>query len=330
VSAAAARLARACWLPAAALAAGPGQLAEPAPPAASATSLGAARPVDAAFAGVLRAPTTSGPSILLPSAASTDDAVADRHVYDRLLEEDPNAARLLIERIKLDSLVARAAQAWGVTVDDAVLAALVAEQEQQRRGEIEKLQPRRPTAFADHLYRTAGMTLAEYQQWLRTNLARNLYRGYVLRYAALRADRVEVRYIAHSDPSVLEDIATRVRQGADFATLAIRHTEDDNRQDGGLLPPFGRGFDHPVAEAAFELQPGELSPVFSRQADGSTRHYLVYCLRRIEGRDVPFAAVRDEIHRDSLSRDLKGAEYRAAAALLEDAVDVLGAAPTRR
>jgi len=270
------------------------------------------------------------PEILLPSSDTTDDVVATvgdlsihkRHVYEHLLKTEPAAPRRLIDVIVLDAQVAHAARRWGITLDSETVERKAAEQEKQLRTEVQRQLGVKVT-LGHYLERQFGMGEEEYSQWLRTKIIRELYRQYVLRFAALREERVEVRYIVNSDPDILRDVADRVRQGASFATLAIRHTEDANRMDGGLLPPFGRGFDHPVAEVAFGLSPGELSDVFVREVQGSKRYYLVYCLRRIPSRDVEFSAVRDELTRDIENRPLAGMEFRAASMSLKAALESL-------
>jgi parvulin-like peptidyl-prolyl isomerase len=151
-----------------------------------------------------------------------------------------------------------------------------------------------------------------------------------MRYAALRADRVEVRYVVNSDREVLDDIATKTRQGASFATLALRHTEDANKLDRGLLPAFGRSFDHPVTEVAFELDVGQLSDIFIRESQGSKRYYLVYCLRKIPGRDVPYADVKAELDREIETHPLTAIEFRAAAMCLKARTETLNSGPPKR
>lgn len=270
------------------------------------------------------------PAQLLPSTDSADDVVAQvgeveirkRHVYEYLAETEPKIPQDVIEILLLDALVARAAELWGIGLEEDFLLRKAEEQQSKLRAGVERELGARLT-FARYLQRQFGMSVEEHARWLRTNLTRGYYREYVLRFAALRADRVEVRYIVHADRKVLEDVADKVRQGASFATLAIRHTEDDNRMDGGLLPPFGVGFDHPVADVGFRLSVGELSEIFMREAQGSKRYYLVYCLRRIPGRDVEFAAVRQELSREIENRplDSNSMEYRAAALALEAAME---------
>ncbi len=272
----------------------------------------------------------TGPEILLPAGDSDDDVVVrsgglvvhKRHVFDRLLEEEPGGVRVLLERMQLDAIVARAAREWGIEVQPDEIEALVSASERTLRDEVQSEFGGRVT-FAGYLDRRWGMNEQEYHRWLTVSRVREFYRGYALRYAALREDRVEVRYIVHSDLDLLTELAARVRQGADFATLAIRHTEGANRLDGGKLPAFGRGFEHPVADVAFLLEPGQVSDVFEREIDGSKRYYLVYCLARIPGRDVPFAQVKEELRADILARDLSPAEFAAASTQLRQAMRAL-------
>ena len=270
------------------------------------------------------------PEALLPDQDSEDDVVArvgdvaihKRHLYEYLSLNEPAAPRQILDVITLDAQVARAARAWGVQLDEAEVAEMATEQESSLREEVLRQLAGR-VSFGGYLRRQFGMGEAEYSRWLRTKIVRELYRQYVLRFAAMREDRVAVRYIVNSDPTVLEEVSRRVAQGASFATLAIRHTEDENRMDGGSLPPFGAGFDHPVAEVALELAPGELSEIFLRESQGSARYYLVYCLRRIEGRDVAFVDVAEELRRAIDEQPLSPTEFRAASMSLQAAMESL-------
>jgi parvulin-like peptidyl-prolyl isomerase len=325
--------------------AGPGaaRRAAPAPeagaaPAATEPSGVAAAAVPAALAAP-PAPASSAidPEVLLPAADSTDDVVArvgdiaihERHVYEHLLKTEPAAPRKLVEVMVLDAQVAQAARLWGISLDGPEVERLAGEQENKLRADVTR-QLGESMSFERYLERQFGMSIGEYRDWLRTKLIRELYRQYVLRYAALREERVEVRYIVNADRKVLDDVEEKVRQGASFATLAQRHTEDQNRMDGGLLPPFGRGFDHPVADVALGLSIGELSEVFMREVQGAKRWYLVYCLRRIPGRAVEFATVKEEIERDMESHPLTEMEFRAASLALQSALGTLNSGGTGR
>lgn len=271
-----------------------------------------------------------GPEILLPAEDSRDEEVAragnrvlyKRHVYDRFLEEKPAYVRQLVEQMQLDVLVAREARRLGVTLNPETVAARIQEEERTLREQVARELGER-MGFGEYLQRNFGMDEAEFRRWLRLVLARRMYRDYVLRFLALREDRVQVRYIVHSDRGLLEDIARRVRAGADFATLAVRHSQDDvTGPRGGLLPPFGRSFRHPVTEVAFRLEPGQLSEVFADGSSGVERYYLVYCLRKLPGRDVDFASVRAELDRAIRERPLDAADLEAAYGRLRRTADL--------
>jgi len=280
----------------------------------------------------------TGPEVLLPSQDSTDEEITTvagvsihrRHVYEHLLRTEPHALRKVIEQIEIDATIARAAEAFGIVVAPATIETMAQEDENELREVVARdLGPE--IDFAAFLSRRYfRMTVAEYRSWKRNVLTQTLYGEYVVRYAALREDRVEARYIVHSDKSVLETVASKVRQGADFATLAIRHTEDANRMEGGLLPAISASFDHPVTRVAFQLEPGQLSDVFEREVDGVRRFYLVYCMRKIPGRNVPFAAVKDELDRDIEQRPMLPAEFNAAATQLMRHMESLKLAPEKR
>lgn len=262
--------------------------------------------------------TEFGPELLLPDPGRGDDEVARvggqvlrrSHAFARLLSADPRLALSAVDLLVFDVLVAGHAREAGIRVEPARVHAL-AEQEEATLREQVAAELGAGLSFDDYVWRTFGMTIGDWRQTVQLRVAQRLYHGYVIRYLAMREERVTVRYIVHKDPAVLRDLAERVRDGADFGTLALRHSEDALRRDGGLLPPFGAGFPHPVAEVALALRPGDLSAVFQRDTQNGTRHYLVYCLDRTPGRAVAFADVRDEIDADLQQRPLTPIETNA-------------------
>ncbi len=268
-------------------------------------------PVPQAAAGL-------GPEILLPATAAGDAVLAtvgateirQSHAYARLLTADPKVALSAVDLLVFDVLVAKHAEQHAIRVPvERVDAMAKAEEEALRKQVADEL--RGQMDFAGYLWRAFGLQEDDWRAALRLRCAQRLYHGYVLRYLALREDRAQVRFLAHKDEALCRELADKVRQGADFATLAQRHSEDPSRRDGGLLPPFARGFQHPVAKAAFELQRGEVSAPFEAPWGDGRRWFVVYCLDRMPGRDVSFAAVAAEIDAGLLTTPISPLETSA-------------------
>jgi len=261
---------------------------------------------------------TLGPEVLLPAATAADEPVAKvgdlvlrkSHAYSRLLTADPKLALNVIDLLVFDVLVARHAEQYGIRVDAGRVEQLALAEEQQVQQQV-KAEFGGELTFGAYVWRIFGMKLEDWQQSLRLRTAQRLYQGYVIRYLGMLEDRVQVRYIVHKDPKVVQEVVEKVRSGADFATLALRWSEDSYRRDGGLLPAFGRGFPHPVAEPAFLLQKGQVSAPFQATIGGENRWFGVFCVDRFEGRDLPFAQVRAELERDLEARPLAPIETSA-------------------
>lgn len=278
-----------------------------------------------------------GPEVLLPDPALGDEVVASvggstlrrSHAFARLLTADPRTALNAVDVLVFDVLVAGHAREFQIRVDPAKVRERAGKEEAQVRAQV-KAELGEGLQFEDYVWRTFGMKIEDWRRTGELRVAQRLYHGYVIRYLALREERVTVRYIVHQDQGVLEGLAQRVKEGADFATLALRHSEDTLRRDGGLLPPFGRGFPHPAAEIAFTLQPGQLSPVVTRDTQNGPRHFLVYCLERRSGRDVKFADVQAEVDAELLNKPLSPIETNAYALRWRAAMERKDAPPQEK
>jgi peptidyl-prolyl cis-trans isomerase D len=97
----------------------------------------------------------------------------------------------------------------------------------------------------------------------------------------------------------IEEAATRLEQGADFAQLAREISEAPSADQGGDLGWFGRNsMVEAFEEAAFALEPGEISdPVRTKFG-----FHLIQVIERREEGVEPFKQVEDDI-RTRLARD---------------------------
>jgi parvulin-like peptidyl-prolyl isomerase len=98
------------------------------------------------------------------------------------------------------------------------------------------------------------------------------------------AEQVKARYLQVDDAALAESLRQQIQAGADFGALASQYSLDQvTAESGGDLGYFARGslLVTAVEEAAFELQPGEVSEVITDTgADGQSTYYLVQTLER--------------------------------------------------
>jgi parvulin-like peptidyl-prolyl isomerase len=99
------------------------------------------------------------------------------------------------------------------------------------------------------------------------------------------AEQVKARYLEVADLALAESLRQQIQGGADFGALANQYSLDRNSAENGgdLGGYFARGslLIPIVEEAAFSLQPGEVSEVVAGTgADGVPTYYLVQTLER--------------------------------------------------
>lgn len=91
----------------------------------------------------------------------------------------------------------------------------------------------------------------------------------------------------------IDAVLARVRAGEDFESLAREHSDHPTRQWGGELDPFARGENAaPFDDAAFALQPGEVSAVVETTAG----LHIIKLEQRNAAVSVPLAGARERIH----------------------------------
>lgn len=98
------------------------------------------------------------------------------------------------------------------------------------------------------------------------------------------AEQVKARYLQVADLALAENLRQQIQAGADFAALASQYSLDRiTAESGGDLGFFARGalLVTAVEEAAFTLQPGEVSEIITDTGpDGVPTYYLVQTLER--------------------------------------------------
>ncbi len=120
------------------------------------------------------------------------------------------------------------------------------------------------SAYHDSLVRKPTPTQAQVDSAFNANGYR--YISHIL--VAVRADTTPA--VKEAKRRVAQGYLDQVRHGADFAALARRVSDDrGSKENGGSLGLFARGsMVKPFEDAAFALQPGEISPTLVETAFG--------------------------------------------------------------
>jgi peptidyl-prolyl cis-trans isomerase C len=157
--------------------------------------------------------------------------------------------------------------------------------------------PEMVTARIEELRATAGES-GNFEAWLEANqwteaefreaLAQEMVTEAMV--TAVTADvpeaveQVRARYIQVNSPELAQTLLTELEAGANFATLASIHSQDQiTAPNGGDLDFFARGslLVPAVEEAAFTLEPGEISDVITATNNGGeTVYYIVQVIER--------------------------------------------------
>ncbi len=147
----------------------------------------------------------------------------------------------------------------------------------------------------------------------------------------IRKDQVRVRQIfiafprgnnlsARGDALLrIQSIQDRLRQGADFAALALEHSEDPSNARGGDLGYLERAQMIPsFAEAAFALQPGEISDI----VESRIGYHLIKMLDRSPSSQMAYRNTRTKIER-TLRRNKEKAATAAYLAKLKSQTNII-------
>jgi PPIC-type PPIASE domain len=99
-----------------------------------------------------------------------------------------------------------------------------------------------------------------------------------------------------------EQVRQRAVAGEDFATLARTYSQDGSAQQGGDLGFMGRGgWVAPFEEAAFKLQPGQISDIVETP-------FGLHIIKVEERRQTPFEEIRDSFRQNAQEEKVAKAE----------------------
>jgi peptidyl-prolyl cis-trans isomerase C len=178
---------------------------------------------------------------------------------------------VMIEQV----LTEQAAAAAGVVVSDSDVDAYMQDMIAENGGEEQ---------FRAKLVER-GETYEDAWQEVRAELIGMAMTRRIIEGVPATAEHVHARHILVDTPEEAERVLGQLRAGADFAALALAHSQDPNtREIGGDLDWFPRGIlmAPEVEEVAFALSPGQLSEVVA----SSLGYHIVQIIERDPARPV--------------------------------------------
>lgn len=198
------------------------------------------------------------------------------------LESEDGKARLAqMRRQVLDSmieqvLIMQAAAQEGVAISDEELEATIQQSIEEGGGQA---------SFEEWL-QTSDLTYGDFKEEIRFQLLAQAIFERVTGSIPTTAEQVHARHIVVNTEEEAQAILTRLQAGEDFAALARQHSQDENTKEaGGDLGFFPRGLllSPEVEEAAFALQPGQISEVVRSQFG----YHIVQVLEKVPERPLP-------------------------------------------
>ena len=178
-------------------------------------------------------------------------------------------------------LIVQAAPEMGLTVTDAEVDTVI----QELSADIGQ------AAFDERLA-AEGLTLEEMRANLKVQLLASKLTELVVSQVPTKALHVNARHILVATREEAEQLRTQVQAGADFAALARANSLDSfTREQGGDLGYFPRGvlLSTEVEEAAFRLQPGQVSEVIASDLG----YHILQVLDRVEEMEISAENLRD-------------------------------------
>ena len=114
-----------------------------------------------------------------------------------------------------------------------------------------------------------------------------------------------------------QKVLDRIREGADFGEMALRHSQDVSAKDRGNLGTFKRGeLVAPIEKTVLRLKVGEVSEVVRTEAG----YHLFKLLSREGGAPVPFEEIKERVMADYLASEREKALKRFMSSLREKSV----------
>jgi parvulin-like peptidyl-prolyl isomerase len=211
--------------------------------------------------------------------------VLDGEINRKLLQQELNRKKVVVEGADIDAEVARAAEAYGFQKEDKT---------PDVEGWLNKIETE-DGATVDLYVRDAvwpSVALKKLVGGKAVVTEEDLQKGFEANYG----ERVEVLAIVvgdHRQAQKVWDLARNNPTDAFFGTLAEQYSaEPSSRANGGKVPPIPRHGGSPaVEEEAFKLKQGELSGIVAVD----NQFIIMRCLGRTRPVQPDFDSIKDEL-----------------------------------
>ncbi len=130
--------------------------------------------------------------------------------------------------------------------------------------------------------------------------------------------QVRARHILLKDEKTADQVLARLKKGEDFAKLARENSTCPSKSRGGELGFFTRQqMVKEFSDAAFALQPGEISPVVKTQFG----YHIIQVEEVKKGRQQSFAEVKEQL-REKIAAEKKNKYFNDYVAALKKQIKV--------
>lgn len=239
-----------------------------------------------------------------PLARVDGDPVTADELFAELFLSQTEATFAALKQAIHRRLIVKEATRSRITVRDSVLDPQVAAVLKAQDDEF-KLQAGPQASFEDYVGGRFGTAPAAYRATIRQRVLEELLLARVIRFQNRQHDRIEVRMIVVDSRPLADEIATKLKQGANFAALAKQHSLDASKPQGGLYPPIPVDVANPLLGEARQLAPGQVSEVEAFDRDGRSYFRLLKLERRLAADPRPYAAQEGDIESELTQRPLE-------------------------
>jgi hypothetical protein len=156
--------------------------------------------------------------------------------------------------------------------------------------------------FEQYIEQRYGTSPAVYRAAVRDQVLEQLFLARTIRHEAMQHERMQVRVLVVEDLELARELLGKLKEGANFAALAKKHSIDRSAANEGLLAPVALDCPNPLLAGAAALEPGQLAEVEVVEKDGIKLFRLLALVARIPAQPGTFAALEAEVEKSLAER----------------------------